>query len=126
MKKSLFRLFFRLIIVATCALIAGWPLFWVIETAIVSPSKGQELVSRSLGISLAEAGMGALIATIWGTYAALGARFLSTKVRTWLEVLCLAPVAIPPFVVAGVLRSVLGEYSNYIQGLIPVILVFGF
>lgn len=126
MKKSLFRLFFRLVIVATCALIAGWPLFWVIETAIVSPSKGQELVSRSLGISLAEAGMGALIATIWGTYAALGARFLSTKVRTWLEVLCLAPVAIPPFVVAGVLRSVLGEYSNYIQGLIPVILVFGF
>lgn len=126
MKKQLIRLFFRLVIIATCVLIAGWPLFWVVRTAAISPSKGQEIVSRALGLSLAEAAIGAVIATMWGTYAALGARFLTKKLGTWLEVLCLAPVAIPPFVVSGVLRSILGENSNYIHGLIPVILVFGF
>ncbi|WP_311589544.1 ABC transporter permease [Varibaculum massiliense] len=126
MRKVLVGCSSWLVILGFCALAAIWPLAFVIRAAIVSPFGGEEAIASALRLSLLEAVGSAILATIWGSAAALGARVLPGRIRQVVEMLCLCPIAIPPFIVASALRSFAGSSASNLTGPLPVIAVFSF
>ena len=126
MKKILLRSLCWSIIIGFCVLAAIWPLAFVVRAAIIKSSPGEEAITAAIRLSLIEAIGSAILATAWGSGAALGTRFLPDNFRQLATVLCLCPIAIPPFIVASCLRSFAGSSAAILVGPLPVIAVFAF
>lgn len=112
MNKILLRTLSWSIIIVFCILAALWPLAFVVRAAIVKSSPGEEAITAAIRLSLLEAIGSAILATLWGSGAALGTRFLPERFRQLATMLCLCPIAIPPFIVASALRSFAGSSAS--------------
>ncbi|MDU5316860.1 MAG: hypothetical protein E6121_06925, partial [Varibaculum cambriense] len=119
MKKILLRSLCWSIIIGFCILAAIWPLAFVVRAAIVKSSPGEEAITAAIRLSLLEAIGSAILATAWGSGAALGTRFLPDPFRQLATMLCLCPIAIPPFIVASCLRSFAGSSASILVGPLP-------
>ena len=126
MNKILLRVLSWSIIIAFCVIAALWPLAFIIRAAIVKSSPGEEAITAAIRLSVLEAIGSAILATFWGSSAALGTRFLPERYRQLATMLCLCPIAIPPFIVASALRSLAGSSASALVGPLPVIAVFAF